>query len=86
MKQIVKNMEANSEEVDVLLMMDCTSSMGKWIKSAQKCLISLTDEIMKIQGGQFKLRFAFVGYRDYDMKDMGMMYSTHDYSSDVTSV
>jgi hypothetical protein len=64
-----------SGSVDVCFVMDCTGSMGCWIKACKErviCIASQIKQIISEQGHAAKVRMAFVGYRDY--KDDGLTY------------
>jgi len=60
----MKTVFRQAMDVDLLLFMDCTSSMGDWIEEAKKILIKLIDDLVKRFKG-FTFRVAFVGYRDF---------------------
>jgi 60 kDa SS-A/Ro ribonucleoprotein len=54
--------------LDLVLMLDCTGSMGCWIEESKKKLIAITEQIscwFPPDGGEAAgLRVSFVGYRD----------------------
>ena len=50
---------------DILLIMDLTGSMRKWMTEAYKRLEEITRNIKK-KIKNYKIRFAFVGYRDIE--------------------
>ena len=56
----------NEQDLDLMFIMDCTGSMGSWIKACQ-------DEIMKIVSmikdeNNCRVRISFVGYTDFDQE------------------
>lgn len=53
-----------AEEVDICFMMDCTGSMWSYINEAKNVVHCVVDKLCK-KFQDFKLRFAFIGYRDH---------------------
>jgi len=53
------------EEIQMCFCMDCTGSMGKWIDTAKKHVISMADSIKK-DAGSIPVQVSFVCYRDFD--------------------
>eukprot|EP01043_Picozoa_sp_COSAG02_P011089 COSAG02_NODE_403_length_23058_cov_12.124134_6_plen_797_part_00 len=55
---------------DLVLMLDCTGSMGCWIAESKKKLISITEQISCwFPDGEGGLRVGFVAYRDINDRD-----------------
>lgn len=53
-----------AEQVDICFMMDCTGSMSSYINEAKTVVHRVVDKLDK-KFQDFKLRCAFVGYRDH---------------------
>ena len=60
-------------EVDLVFCMDCTGSMGSYIKSAKHAIETIARKLIEVEG--YDLRFGVVAYRDYNDKDSGGSYS-----------
>ena len=65
MEMMVEKVKKAKTCVDILLFMDCTSSMSPWIKEAKDILIKLITDFKVKFGHQFTFRVGFVGYRDF---------------------
>ena len=50
--------------LDLVLMLDCTGSMGAWIDEAKRNLIAITEQLRAWYVQEDRLRVGFVGYRD----------------------
>ena len=51
--------------VKICFVMDCTASMGPWIRQAKTKMVELVDRVRKEHPNTI-IRVGFVGYRDYD--------------------
>ena len=51
--------------------MDCTDSMGEWIKQCKDNLKNIVDAVKSKSKPKAKIRVGYIGYRDYygDKKD-----------------
>ena len=56
---------SNLLNVDIAFMVDCTSSMGEYIKEAKENIREIVKYI-KARQDNCEIRFAFVGYRDHN--------------------
>lgn len=74
------------QTVDILIIMDCTSSMSHWIKSCQRNLEALIDEFRQKAKIQQKIRVGYLGYRDFGDKGDVDHFDIMDYSEDIRSV
>lgn len=54
--------------VKVCLVMDCTASMGQWIRQAKTKMVELVDRVRE-EHPNTTIRVGFVGYRDYGDKE-----------------
>eukprot|EP01052_Picozoa_sp_SAG31_P019513 SAG31_NODE_1426_length_8393_cov_3.363275_2_plen_812_part_00 len=52
--------------LDVVLMLDCTGSMGAWIAAAKAKLLAITTQLRDWFTTPGALRVGFVGYRDHN--------------------
>ncbi len=55
-------------DIDLAFLMDCTGSMGSWMRQCQEKVVEIVDQVQKKFVGS-KMRVAFVGYRDKSDKD-----------------
>ena len=55
---------SNLLNVDIAFMVDCTSSMGPYIKEVKQNIREISKYMKEKQQGE--IRFAFVGYRDHN--------------------
>ena len=60
-------------EVDLVFCMDCTGSMGAYIKWAKRSIEAIARKLIEVEG--CKLRFGVVAYRDYNDKDSVRSFS-----------
>lgn len=68
---------------DILLIMDLTGSMINWMAEAYKRLEEIVNNIKK-KMKKYKIRFAFVGYRDIvNEKDR---VAVKDFSEDIAGI
>jgi hypothetical protein len=51
-------------DLDLMFIMDCTSSMSSWISAAKNELKSII-EFVKNEHSNTKVRISFIGYRDH---------------------
>lgn len=62
---------SKSQSLDLMFIMDCTSSMSSWIKVCKKEIESIVTRITSQNKG-CDVRLSFVGYTDFDQKRNGM--------------
>ena len=69
--------------LDLVLVLDCTGSMGEWIQEARDKLIAITGQLGEwFVGQQEGLRVGFVAYRDHgDENQHVVVQPTSDYHS-----
>jgi hypothetical protein len=72
--------------VDMVFIMDVTGSMQKWIEQATKTVIDQATDISRRFGIMAKVRFAFVGYRDYSDTERTVLDFTPDLATFVEYV
>ena len=63
--------------------MDCTGSMSSWMTEAKTTLLTLIDEIKKKFRG-YNFRVAFVGYRDFDDKEL--RFAVKDFTDNLIEI
>ena len=68
---------------DILLIMDLTGSMRRWMKEAYKRLEEIIKNIKK-KMKKYKIRFAFVGYRDIENGKDRVAFK--DFTEDISSI
>lgn len=70
------------KNIDLLLLMDCTSSMGSWIKESASQLVSIIKTIRSTCRYDAELRVAYVGYRDFGDRGDDRHFDYLDYTTD----
>jgi len=60
-----KNSSSNTNDLDLMFIMDCTASMGSYINSCKRDINEIV-KIIKEENDGVKVRLSFVGYRDFD--------------------
>lgn len=70
------------QNLDLCLILDCTASMGSWIKRAKDTINEIIDNIITQNPG-IKINVAFVGYRDINDS---RRFEVCEFSSDVHAV
>ena len=70
-------------DLDLMFIMDCTSSMSSWISTCQREIMNIVEKIKA--ENDCKVRISFVGYTDFDQERYpgGQMYSILDFTEDV---
>ena len=63
--QATKERVLKSLEIDILLLLDCTSSMKKWIEKSKENLKEIINTVKAKSCPQAKVRVGYVGYRDF---------------------
>ncbi len=59
--------ERKALTLDMVIVMDCTGSMQKWIDSAKSSVMKVIDDVQKRFSQKATIRVGFVAYRDYDI-------------------
>ena len=78
-----KEVVTKEKDLDLLLIMDCTSSMSSWIKQSADNLVKIIDTVRQTCSFKATIRAAYVGYRDFgDMGDRDH-FDVLDYTSDL---
>lgn len=73
-------------DIDILLLMDCTSSMSSWIKQSSENLVQILETVKQKCNYKAKIRAAYVGYRDFgDIGDKNH-FDIIDYTTDLKKV
>ena len=67
-------------DLDLMFIMDCTSSMSSWISACQQEIMKIVNKIK--DENDCKIRISFVGYTDFDQKGEDL-YSILDFTEDV---
>jgi len=71
--------------IDICFVVDCTGSMGSWIRQAKAAIQSIIKEVGKKT--QFKvIRFALVAYKDHGSGMDGYVLRSHEFTSDLHEI
>ena len=68
------------------MIMDCTSSMGSWIKQSADNLVKIIDTVKQTCNFKAKIRAAYVGYRDFGDIGDDRHFDIIDYTTDLKAV
>jgi len=63
-KGLKKELASGGKSVDLLLIMDCTASMGSWINQAKNNLTKIIEKVQRTVTTQ-SFRVGYIGYRDF---------------------
>lgn len=81
-----KDIILKEKNIDLLLVMDCTSSMARWIKESAECLVKVIETVKVNCSYKGGIRAAYVGYRDFgDIGDL-KHFDYLDYTTDLEKV
>jgi len=73
-KQILKS----KDRIDIVFCVDCTGSMGSWLRQAKKSIVEIIKNTAK-QTGAKRIRYGIVGYKDHgDSKTTDITGLTED--------
>lgn len=81
-KEVVKR----EENLDLLLLMDCTSSMSSWIRESANNLVKIIQTVRQACGFKANIRAAYVGYRDFGDRGDDRHFDVMDYTTDLKAV
>lgn len=70
----------DSEKIDLAFIVDCTGSMGSYIKQVQKHVQYIAETIARTS---FDVHLALIEYRDHPPQDRSFVTRVHDFTSDV---
>lgn len=73
-------------EIDLVLLLDCTGSMGQYIAKAKACLLDISTRFEQQYPGHGRLKIGVVAYRDHPPQDMSFITLTAPLTSDIPSV
>lgn len=68
------------QKVDLVFIVDCTGSMGSYIKQTQKNIRNIAEQISKTA---FNVRLSLVEYRDHPPQDRSFVTRVHDFTHSV---
>ncbi|VDH94806.1 blast:Alpha-protein kinase vwkA [Mytilus galloprovincialis] len=74
----------DSAILDLAFAMDCTGSMGSYIKTAQQNIREIVETIVASEKSNVHL--ALVEYRDHPPQDATFVTRTHDFTSSVSQM
>ena len=83
MKDVVKK---DDGDLDLLLLMDCTGSMGSWIHESANNLIKIIQTVRQTCSFKGNVRAAYVGYRDFGDRGDRKHFDVVDYTTDLKKV
>ena len=78
-KKIPARLQSN--ELDLVFVMDCTGSMGSYIESARSNIQRISEEIVSKEKAD--VRMALVKYRYHPPQDTSFITDVHDFTSSV---
>jgi len=73
----------DSEKIDLAFIIDCTGSMGPYIKQVQKHVVYIAETIARTS---FDVRLGLIEYRDHPPQDSSFITRNHDFTDDVKAM
>ncbi|KAJ8309002.1 hypothetical protein KUTeg_013876 [Tegillarca granosa] len=70
--------------LDLAFVMDCTGSMGEYIKTAQNNIRKIVEEIVSSEKSDVQL--SLIEYRDHPPQDSTFVTRTHDFTNSVSKM
>lgn len=67
----------DQQKVDLVFIVDCTGSMGPYIKQAQENIQKIAETVSRTA---FSVRLALVEYRDHPPQDTTFVTRVHDFT------
>lgn len=71
------------QKVDLAFIVDCTGSMGPYIKQAQKHIRTIAETVARTA---FSVKLALVEYRDHPPQDPSFITRVHDFTNSLTEM
>ena len=71
------------QKVDLAFIVDCTGSMGPYIKQAQKHIRTIAETVARTA---FSVKLALVEYRDHPPQDPSFITRVHDFTDSLTEM
>merc|ERR1719271_2035765 len=75
--------KASPQQIDVVFSVDCTASMGPYIRAAQASCTRIMTQLSAAEG--FDARFGLVAYRDHAPQDHTFVTRVFDFTSDAAT-
>jgi hypothetical protein len=75
---------AESTMLDLVIIMDCTGSMGSYIHKAQQSVREMVQTIVAAESAD--VRFALVSYRDHPPQDSSYVTKVYPFTASVTKM
>lgn len=73
----------DGEKVDLAFIVDCTGSMGSYIKQVQKHVQYIAETISRTA---FNVRLGLIEYRDHPPQDRSFVTRVHDFTANVAEM
>ncbi|XP_046861226.1 uncharacterized protein LOC124454462 [Xenia sp. Carnegie-2017] len=73
----------DNQQVDLAFVVDCTGSMGSYIRETQRNINFIAEKISKTS---FSVHLALVEYRDHPPEDRSFVSRFHDFTHDVAQM
>ncbi len=67
--RFISEEERKALSLDLVIVMDCTGSMSRWIQAAREQVNSIINQVKSNFGQKATIKVGFVGYRDYDVPE-----------------
>lgn len=74
----------SGDDLDLVLICDCTGSMGSWMKRAKETLHDIIKNVLSAHEG-LNIRISFVGYRDF-CDGASRQFAIQPFTTDVNKV
>ena len=73
----------DNQQVDLAFVVDCTGSMGSYIRETQRNINFIAEKISKTS---FSVHLALVEYRDHPPEDQSFVSRFHDFTQEVSEM
>lgn len=75
---------SSSPQLDLIFIMDCTGSMGTYIRAAKQNIEAIVQKLVQSEG--YDLQFGLIGYRDHPPQDQSYITKEFDFTADVSQM
>eukprot|EP00486_Rosalina_sp_Unknown_P006399 CAMPEP_0201575258 /NCGR_PEP_ID=MMETSP0190_2-20130828/20337_1 /ASSEMBLY_ACC=CAM_ASM_000263 /TAXON_ID=37353 /ORGANISM="Rosalina sp." /LENGTH=418 /DNA_ID=CAMNT_0048004651 /DNA_START=137 /DNA_END=1393 /DNA_ORIENTATION=+ len=65
-------------ELDLVFLMDCTGSMGSYIKKGKESIMNIVEKVKSSEKAD--VRFAYIAYRDHPPQDKTLITKVHKFT------
>ena len=71
-------------ELDLVFLMDCTGSMGSYIKKGKESIMNIVQKVQESE--KCDVRFSYIAYRDHPPQDKTFITKTHPFTKNPSDM